>query len=201
MCGCLVVGSFRREQLPFGCQANGCVVPAAGCGFLATGDKEEVQQRDCILGMSSGRRVGTRTFFKAASSCERGIIVSTQAMKPTGPSVAGKKRFPQTDYCFHVGFGQWRGWSPYDGEDRSAFRNFYNLGRQFRIEAARHRREITEQGAAAGVNGLPFRTDFFVYCFGRGQRNSSRYSGALSGAKPWRVMFSVTTRGRRKCSR
>jgi len=139
MCGCLVVGSFRREQLPFGCEANGCVVPAAGCGFLATGDKEEVQQRDCILGMGSGRRVGTRTFFKAASSCERGIIVSTQAMKPTGPSVAGKKRFPQTDYCFHVGFGQWRGWSPYDGEDRSAFRNFYNLGRQFRIEAARER--------------------------------------------------------------
>ena len=60
-------------------------------------------------------------------------------MKPMGPSAAGKKRFPQTDYFFHSGFREWRGWSPYDGEDRSAFRNFYNLGREFRIEAARER--------------------------------------------------------------
>ena len=60
-------------------------------------------------------------------------------MKPMGPSAAGNKRFPQTDYFFHSGFSEWRGWSPYDGEDRSAFRNFYNLGREFRIEAARER--------------------------------------------------------------
>ena len=59
-------------------------------------------------------------------------------MKPLGPSI-GKSGFPQTDYCFHSGFGQWRGWSQYDGEDRWAFRNFYNLGREFRIEAARER--------------------------------------------------------------
>ena len=57
-------------------------------------------------------------------------------MKPTGPFAAGRKRFPQTDYFFHSGFGEWRGHpSPYDGEDRSEFRNFYNLGREFRIEA------------------------------------------------------------------
>src|SRR6266496_675770 len=59
-------------------------------------------------------------------------------MKPTGPSAAGKTRFPKTDYFFHSGFAQWRGhFSPYDGEGRSEFRNFYNLGREFRIEAAR----------------------------------------------------------------
>ncbi len=58
-------------------------------------------------------------------------------MKPTSPS-AGKKRFPQTDYFFHSGFAQWR-WqsSPYDGKGRSEFRTFYNLRREFRIEAAR----------------------------------------------------------------
>lgn len=59
-------------------------------------------------------------------------------MKPMGPS-AGNKRLPRTDYFFHSGFREWRGWSPYDGEDWSAFRSFYNLGREFRIEAARER--------------------------------------------------------------
>jgi hypothetical protein len=64
-------------------------------------------------------------------------------MKPMGPSAPGNRRFPQTDYFFHSGFGQWRYWSPYDGDDQSAFRNFYNLGREFRIEAARERaREV-----------------------------------------------------------
>lgn len=49
-------------------------------------------------------------------------------MKPTGPSAAGKRRFPETDYLFHSGIAQWRGYSsPYDGEGRS----------EFRIEAAR----------------------------------------------------------------
>ena len=61
-------------------------------------------------------------------------------MKPTSPSAAGKKRFPQTDYFFHSGFGEWHGYSsPSDGEDRSEFRNFYNLGSEFRFEAARER--------------------------------------------------------------
>jgi hypothetical protein len=61
-------------------------------------------------------------------------------MKPRSPSTGGKGRFPQTDYFFHSGFGQWDGhfWSS-DGEDRSRFRNFYNLGREYRIEAARER--------------------------------------------------------------
>jgi hypothetical protein len=59
-------------------------------------------------------------------------------MKPTGPSAAGKNRFPETDHFFHSGFAQWRGYSsPYDGEGRSEFRTFYNLRHEFRIEAAR----------------------------------------------------------------
>ena len=66
-------------------------------------------------------------------------------MKPTGPSAAGKRRFPETDYLFHSGFAQWRGHSsPYDGEGRSEFRTFYNLRNEFRIEAARERtKEMT----------------------------------------------------------
>ena len=61
-------------------------------------------------------------------------------MKPGRHCSSGRKRFPQTDYFFHSGSGGWRGYSPSDdGENRSEFRNFYNLGREFRIEAARER--------------------------------------------------------------
>jgi hypothetical protein len=62
-------------------------------------------------------------------------------MKPRSPSTGGNGQFPQTDYFFHSGFGQWHGGNfwPYDGEDRSRYRNFYNLGREYRIEAARER--------------------------------------------------------------
>jgi len=61
-------------------------------------------------------------------------------MKPRSPSTDGKGRFPQTDYFLHSGFGQSHGhfWSS-DGEDRSRFRNLFNLGREYRIEAARER--------------------------------------------------------------
>ncbi len=62
-------------------------------------------------------------------------------MKPKGPSSDGKGQFPHTDFFFHSGFGHWHGgyFSPYDGEDRNGVRNFYNLAREFRIEAARER--------------------------------------------------------------
>lgn len=62
-------------------------------------------------------------------------------MKPRSPSTDGKGQFPQTDYFFHAGFGQWHGGNfwPHDGEDRSRYSNFYNLGREYRIEAARER--------------------------------------------------------------
>ena len=61
-------------------------------------------------------------------------------MKPRTPSTDGKGGFPQTDYFFHSGFGQWRGrfWSS-DGEDKSRFRHLFDLGREYRIEAARER--------------------------------------------------------------
>jgi hypothetical protein len=61
-------------------------------------------------------------------------------MKPRSPSTSDKGRFPQTDCFYHSGFGQWHGhfWS-HDGEDRSRFRNFHNLGREYRLEAARER--------------------------------------------------------------
>jgi hypothetical protein len=64
----------------------------------------------------------------------------SDAMKPGCHSISGRKRFPQTDYFFHSGMGGWRGYSPSDdGENGSEFRNFYNLAREFRIEAARER--------------------------------------------------------------
>src|SRR3989441_9117514 len=67
--------------------------------------------------------------------------VGSEAMKPASPSAGGKGRFPQTDYFFHSGFGQWHGGNfwPFDGEDRSRFKKFYNLGREYPIEAARER--------------------------------------------------------------
>jgi hypothetical protein len=62
-------------------------------------------------------------------------------MKPRSPSTGGKAGFPQTDYFFHSGFGQSYGgqfWSN-DGEDKSEFRNLFDLGREYRLEAARER--------------------------------------------------------------
>jgi hypothetical protein len=61
-------------------------------------------------------------------------------MKPRNPCTGGTGRFPQTDYFFHSGFGRWRGhfWS-YDGEDKSNFRNLFDLGREYRLQAARER--------------------------------------------------------------
>jgi len=70
-------------------------------------------------------------------------------MKPRSPSTGGKGQFPQTDYFFHS--GRWRGgyFSPYDGEYRSEFSHFYNLGREYRIEAARERAK--EMAAFAAI--------------------------------------------------
>ena len=61
-------------------------------------------------------------------------------MKPRTPSTGGKGHFPHTDCFFHSGFGHWHGhpWSS-DGEDQSRFRNLFDLGREYRIEAARER--------------------------------------------------------------
>jgi len=79
-------------------------------------------------------------FLNVVLCCWFQISCRSQSMKPRSPSTGGKGRFPQTDYFFHSGFGQWHGhfWSS-DGEDRSRFRNLFNLGREYRIEAARER--------------------------------------------------------------
>ena len=56
------------------------------------------------------------------------------AVKPT--CQLDKRQFPQTDYFFHSGLGEWHGYSsPYDGDGKA--RKSHNLGREFFIEAAR----------------------------------------------------------------
>jgi hypothetical protein len=79
-------------------------------------------------------------FLNVILSCRFQFSCRLESMKPRSPSTGGTGRFPQTDYFFHSGFGQWHGrfWSS-DGEDGSEFRNLYNLGREYRLEAARER--------------------------------------------------------------
>jgi hypothetical protein len=79
-------------------------------------------------------------FLNVVLCCRFQSSCRSESMKPRSPFTGGKGRFPQTDCFFHSGFGQWRGhfWSS-DGEDRSRFRNLFNLGREYRIEAARER--------------------------------------------------------------
>jgi hypothetical protein len=61
-------------------------------------------------------------------------------MKPTCASLSDKKRFPLTDYFFHAGIGEWRGFSsPYDGDEGSDSRKFHNFSREFLMESARER--------------------------------------------------------------
>ena len=60
-------------------------------------------------------------------------------MKPTCRSSADARRpFPVTDYFFHSGIGEWRGYSsPYEGDDD--VRKFHNFSREFLLESARER--------------------------------------------------------------
>jgi hypothetical protein len=78
-------------------------------------------------------------------------------MKPECYCTSGRKRFPQTDYFFHSGSGEWRGYSsPDDDEDRSEFRTFYNLSREFMIESARERvKEIAVFGVFVLASAWP----------------------------------------------
>jgi hypothetical protein len=78
MCGCRAVGLFRREQLPFGCEANGCAVPAAGYGSLATGNKAAQQREIIFREREPWRGDHSAVIFQAASFYERGIIVATR---------------------------------------------------------------------------------------------------------------------------
>ena len=63
-----------------------------------------------------------------------------RSMKPSCASVTGKRTFPVTDYFFHSGFGEWRGFSSsYDGDESSPSRRFHNFSREFIMESARER--------------------------------------------------------------
>ena len=57
-------------------------------------------------------------------------------MKPTCLPTRSRRRFPLTDFFFHSGVGQWRGYSsPDEGEGES--RRFRNFSREFLLESAR----------------------------------------------------------------
>jgi len=59
-------------------------------------------------------------------------------MKPNGPG-ATRRKFPVTDYFFHAGMGEWRGYSsPSDGDD-SEQRRFNDFSRKYLVEAAEER--------------------------------------------------------------
>jgi hypothetical protein len=69
-------------------------------------------------------------------------------MKPTCQFTTGNRRFPQTDYFFHAGFGDWRGYSsPSDGESR----RFHNLSREFLLESAREQKKELAVFALVGL--------------------------------------------------
>lgn len=57
-------------------------------------------------------------------------------MKPTAPD--DPRCFPRTDWCFHAGFGEWRGesWSSSGDDD---WRRFHRFSREFLVESARER--------------------------------------------------------------
>src|SRR5260370_38748420 len=105
--------------------------------------------------------------------CGNDPSCGSEAMKPERHCSGGRKRFPQTDYFFHSGSGGWRGHSSsYDGEDRSEFRTFYNLSREFMIESARERvKEMEVFGGAAGGLDWPGKCigDRSVQLFGDGR--------------------------------
>lgn len=57
-------------------------------------------------------------------------------MKPNGPM---RGKFPVTDYFFHAGMGEWRGYSSSSDGDDSEKRRFNDFSRRFLIEAAGER--------------------------------------------------------------
>jgi hypothetical protein len=110
---------YRRDKWPFSSVHFECVAVCA-------------RPKSYFFGLIEFLNVVLCCWFK--TNCR------SESMKPRSPLRGGKGRFPQTDYFFHSGFGQWRGhfWSS-DGEDRSRFRNLFDLGREYRLEAARER--------------------------------------------------------------
>lgn len=61
-------------------------------------------------------------------------------MKPAGAASPGNhRRFPVTDFSYHSGLGQWRGFSSPSDDGDSDSRRFHNFSREFLLEAARER--------------------------------------------------------------
>ena len=60
-------------------------------------------------------------------------------MKPEPqPQIAEGRRFPLTDYSYHSGLGEWRGWSsPFDGDDD--VHRFHKFSHGFLLESKRER--------------------------------------------------------------
>jgi len=75
-------------------------------------------------------------------------------MKPTCPCDA-RRPFPVTDYFFHSGIGEWRGYSsPYEGDDD--VRKFHNFSREFLLESARERaKEMAVFALVIAVSAWP----------------------------------------------
>jgi hypothetical protein len=79
------------------------------------------------------------------------------AMKPPAPFANTKGSSPPTDYFFHAGLENWRGYSsPYDGEDRSEVRRFHAFSREFLLESARERAtEMVVFGLVVAASAWP----------------------------------------------
>jgi hypothetical protein len=77
-------------------------------------------------------------------------------MKPKGQSDA-PRHFPRTDYFFHSGIGEGRGYSsPYDGDEGSHIRKFHNFSREFLLESARERaKEMVVFGFLVLISAWP----------------------------------------------
>jgi hypothetical protein len=58
-------------------------------------------------------------------------------MKPTSPE-GMRRKFPVTDYFFHTGMGEWRGYSSSSDDDSEGHR-FNDFSRKFLVEAAEER--------------------------------------------------------------
>ena len=78
-------------------------------------------------------------------------------MKPSAPFAKTRSSSPPTDYFFHAGLENWRGYSsPFDGEDRSEVRRFHAFSREFLLESARERtREMVVFALVVATSAWP----------------------------------------------
>ena len=137
MSGCRDTG-FRGHERPLsGWKAIGNGEHEVGSGSLVTGDR-----CNSIAGLVERRLSRAAVLFLKGQFLWHGVEAqpkASPAMKPMFQSAPEKKRFPLTDYFFHAGTGEWRGYSSHDDDDRSEFRHFQSLSREFMLVCARER--------------------------------------------------------------